>query len=87
MGSKLRNRFVIKILAGVVGLMFVLWLNAPPMEPSGAAPSMAIRAFGSICIAALSLFLIASALKAVEAVRLTSAGDQKQNALDGEALR
>jgi len=61
--------------AGVL-LAIAALFSATHIEPSGDAAKL-IHVFGSICIAALSLFLIASGVRAVEAAGVTSAGDQR----------
>jgi hypothetical protein len=85
LGSKLRNRVVMRIAVGVVLAISALWLNAPHIERPYDAATLSL-VFGSICIAALSLFLIASGVRALEATGVTSAGDQKQSEPEGKAL-
>ena len=75
-----------RIAVGVLLAISDLRLNAPHIEPSDDAATLAARAFGSVCIAALSLFLIASGVRAIEAAGVTSAGDQKQSEPEGKAL-
>lgn len=67
-----------RIAVGVLLAISALWLNTPHIEPSYDAANLA-QVFGSICIAALSLFLIASGVRA-------GAGDQKQSEPEGKAL-
>jgi Mn2+/Fe2+ NRAMP family transporter len=85
LGSKLRNRVVVRIAVGVLLAISALRLNAPHIEPSYDAATLA-HVFGSICIAVLSLFLIASGVRALEATGVTSAGDQKKSEPEGKAL-
>ena len=85
LGSKLRNRVAIRIAVGVLLAMFDLWLNASHIDPSYDAATLA-HVFVSICIAALSLFLIASGVRAGEAIGVISGGDQKQSEPAGKAL-
>jgi hypothetical protein len=72
-----------RVAAGVLVAIPVLWINAQHIEPSGDAATLAVRAFASICLATLSLFLIASGLKSREAAGIinpcASAGDLKQS--------
>jgi Mn2+/Fe2+ NRAMP family transporter len=75
LGSKLRNRVVLRIAAGVL-LAIAALFSATHIEPSGDAAKL-IHVFGSICIGALSLFLIASGVCAVEVGGVSSASDQR----------
>jgi len=74
-----------RIAVGVALAISALRLNVPHIEPSYDAATLA-HVFGSICIAALSLFLIASGIRALEATRVNSGGDQKQSEPEGKAL-
>jgi Mn2+/Fe2+ NRAMP family transporter len=76
-----------RVAVGILVAILVVRLNAPQIEPSGDAATLAVRALGSICLAALSLFLIAFGLKAREGTGVTSprasAGDQRRSEPEG----
>ena len=63
--AKLRTRAGMRVAAGVLVAMTAVLLNTPHIEPSVHAGTLASRV-GSICIVALSLFLVASGVKAIE---------------------
>ena len=59
--------------------MAVLRYNAPHIARSGDAAMDAGRALVSICLAVLSLFLIASGVRSVEGAGVVHAGERQTN--------